>query len=193
MKTDLIQGFFSQNKKIIFLISMKIQHELKKKKRLGRKHKTGWIEQITLTLFKLKYHWLDRILEDLFAVDHVTMSRIMNRISIYLEGFHLKMKENPFFFHLIKNNDFHDCFNKDKGKDKGKDKIEKIKPQYLIVDSTVCAIGKGKTKDSFSGYKHHHGAKFQIMVNENKMIETISSSYPASYHDKKVFLMEYKK
>ena len=62
MKTELIQGFFYQNKKIIFLISMKIQHELKKKKRLGRKYKTGWIEQITLTLFKLKDHWHDRIL-----------------------------------------------------------------------------------------------------------------------------------
>ncbi len=57
----------------------------------------------------------------------------------------------------------------------------------------MCPRGKGKTKESFSGYKHHHGAKFQVIVNEDKMIETISSSYPASYHDKKVFLMEYKK
>ena len=43
-------------------------------------------------------------------------------------------------------------------KDNIKDKEEEI---YYCVDSTVLRIGKGKSKETYSGYKHHHGIKFQ--------------------------------
>ena len=43
-----------------------------------------------------------------------------------------------------------------------------------------------------SGYKHHHGIKFQIIVNDKSMIEHVSKSYSSSIHDKKLFLYEYK-
>lgn len=48
---------------------------------------------------------------------------------------------------------------------------------YYIVDSTVLRIGKGKSKETYSGYKHHHGIKFQIIVNNKSIIEHVSKSY----------------
>ena len=111
-----------------------------------------------ITLFKLRYNLPDRVMEDLFKIDHVTISRIIIRISLYMT----KIK-----FNII---------NKD----------------YYIVDSTVLRIGKGKNKETYSGYKHHHGIKFQIIVNDKRVIEHVSKSYSSSIHDKKLFLCEYK-
>ena len=53
-------------------------------------------------------------------------------------------------------------------------------------------IGKDKTKNSYSGYKHHHGVKFQVIVNDKSIIQNISKAYPSSIHDKKLFICEYK-
>ena len=79
----LNKGYFSNiNKKIIFNVYMMIRNEFKKK--LGRKCKVSLLEQIVITLFKLRYNLPDRILEDLFKIDHVTISRIILRISSYL-------------------------------------------------------------------------------------------------------------
>ena len=99
-------------------------------------------------------------MEDLFKIDHVTISRIILRISHYLCKINFNIK--------------------------GKDK------DYYIVDSTVLRIGKGKNKETYSGYKHHHGIKFQIIVNDKSLIEHVSKSYSSSIHDKKLFLYEYK-
>ncbi len=153
----LNKGYFSNmNKKIIYSVYMIIKTEFNKK--LGRKCKVSLLEQIMITLFKLRYNLPDRILEDLFKIDHVTISRIIIRISLYLSNIK---------FNII-NND------------------------YYIVDSTVLRIGKGKNKETYSGYKHHHGIKFQIIVNDKSMIEHVSKSYSSSIHDKKLFLYEYK-
>jgi len=77
------KGYFSSiNKKIIYSIYVMIRNEFKK--RLGRKCKVSLLEQIIITLFKLRYNLPDRILEDLFHIDHVTISRIIIRISSYL-------------------------------------------------------------------------------------------------------------
>ena len=54
-------------------------NKLKAKK--GPHFKTSLLEQIVLTLFKLKYSLPDRILESLFKIDHVTISRYVLRIS----------------------------------------------------------------------------------------------------------------
>ena len=153
----LNKGYFSNmNKKIIYSVYMIIKTEFKKK--LGRKCKVSLLEQIMITLFKLRYNLPDRVMEDLFKIDHVTISRIIIRISLYMT----KIK-----FNII---------NKD----------------YYIVDSTVLRIGKGKNKETYSGYKHHHGIKFQIIVNDKSLIEHVSKSYSSSIHDKKLFLYEYK-
>jgi hypothetical protein len=113
-----------------------------------------------ITLFKLRYNLPDRIMEDLFKIDHVTISRIIIRISLYMTKIKINIKD--------RDND------------------------YYIVDSTVLRIGKGKNKETYSGYKHHHGIKFQITVNDKSMIEHVSKSYSSSIHDKKLFLYEYK-
>ena len=131
------------------------------KKKLGRKCKVSLIEQIMITLFKLKYNLPDRILEDLFHIDHVTISRIILRISLYLSKIKINInnKESNLFY---------------------------------IVDSTTLRIGKGKNKDTYSGYKHHHGVKFQVTINDKSLIEHVSKSYSSSIHDKKLFISEYK-
>lgn len=154
------KGYFSSlNKKLIFSLYMIIKNEFNKK--LGRKCKVSLIEQIMITLFKLRYNLPDRILEDLFRIDHVTISRIIIRISTYLskDNINIKDKESNLFY---------------------------------IVDSTVLRIGKGKNNETYSGYKHHHGVKFQVTINDKSMIEHVSKSYSSSIHDKKLFIKEYK-
>ena len=158
-KNLLNKGYFSNlNKKIIYSVYMIIKTEFNKK--LGRKCKVSLIEQIMITLFKLRYNLPDRIMEDLFKIDHVTISRIIIRISLYMTKIKINIKD--------RDND------------------------YYIVDSTVLRIGKGKNKETYSGYKHHHGIKFQITVNDKNLIEHVSKSYSSSIHDKKLFINEYK-
>ena len=154
------KGYFSSlNKKFIFSLYMIIKNEFNKK--LGRKCKVSFIEQIMITLFKLRYNLPDRILEDLFRIDHVTISRIIIRISTYLSKVNINIKD-------------------------------KESNLFYIVDSTVLRIGKGKNNETYSGYKHHHGVKFQVTINDKSMIEHVSKSYSSSIHDKKLFIKEYK-
>ena len=42
------------------------------------------MEQIVITLFKLRYNLPDRVLESLVHVDHVTISRAITRMVIYM-------------------------------------------------------------------------------------------------------------
>ena len=154
------KGYFSSlNKKFIFSLYMIIKNEFNKK--LGRKCKVSLIEQIMITLFKLRYNLPDRIIEDLFRIDHVTISRIIIRISTYLSKVNINIKD-------------------------------KESNLFYIVDSTVLRIGKGKNNETYSGYKHHHGVKFQVTINDKSMIEHVSKSYSSSIHDKKLFIKEYK-
>ncbi len=139
---------------------MLIRNDFKKK--LGRKCKVSLLEQIVITLFKLRYNLPDRIMEDLFNIDHVTISRIILRISLYLSKLKItfpKANENNL---------------------------------YYCVDSTVLRIGKGKNKKTYSGYKHYHGVKFQLVINNENYIKHVSKSYSSSIHDKKLFISEYK-
>lgn len=60
------------------------------------------------------------------------------------------------------------------------------------MNSTTLSIGKRKRKETYSGYKHHHGIKFQVTINHKKLREHVSKSYSSSIHDKKLFITEYK-
>jgi hypothetical protein len=150
--------FFQQYKKLIYSVNMIVKNEFKYK--LGRKFKISLIEQITLTIFKLKYNLPDIALEDLFDIDHVKISRIIHRITYYLSQF------NTSNLSTINNN-------------------------FYIVDSTTLRIGKCKNNATYSGYKHHHGVKFQLVINDLNQMMCVSKGYESSHHDKKIFLMEY--
>jgi len=152
MKIANMQGFMQKYKRLIYSINMVIKSNFKNK--LGRKFKVNLIEQISIAIFKLKYNLPDRLLEDIFKIDHVTISRIINRISLYLAKFTLLNTE---------------------------------KDEFYIVDSTTIRIGKGKNNKTYSGYKHHHGIKFQVVINDKNYIRAVSKAYPSSIHDKKIF------
>jgi hypothetical protein len=62
------------------------------------------------------------------------------------------------------------------------------KELYYYVDPTVLRIEKGKNKETYSGYKHHHGIKFQVMINNEIYIKHVSKSYSLSIYDKKLFV-----
>ena len=94
---------------------MLLKNKLKAKK--GPHFKTSLLEQIVLTLFKLKYSLPDRILESLFKKD--------------------------------------------------------------------------KTAYTFSGYKHHHGLKYQCIINDQKEIVSITDGIESSIHDKHIFETQY--
>ena len=153
----------SNLRKISLIIYLKLRDQYKYKK--GRRFKVNILEQVVLTLFKLRYGLPDRAMERLFDIDHVTISRIVLRISDFIANnnyANLNINQN--------NNDL----------------------KYYIVDSTTLRIGKGKNKYSFSGYKHYHGIKLQIFINDKSQIETVFNPYPASFHDKRIFLKEWK-
>ena len=130
-------------------------------RKLGAPFKVRLIEQIILTLFKLKYNLPDRVLEHLFNIDHVTVSRIILRVSRAIAelNLHINTKQD----------------------------------KYYIVDSTTIKIGKGSTNKTFTGYKHYHGVKYQVITNDNQDICMVSDVYAASIHDKKLFDLEYTK
>ena len=69
---------------------MKIKSNFKNK--LGRKFKVSLIEQISITIFKLKYNLPDRVLEDIFKIDHVTINRLISRKRIKIEHVFAYMK-----------------------------------------------------------------------------------------------------
>ena len=99
-KELLNKGYFSNlNKKIIYSLYMIIKTEFKKK--LGRKCKVSLIEQIMITLFKLRYNLPDRILEDLFKIDHVTISRIIIRISLYMTKIKINIKNRDNDYYIV--------------------------------------------------------------------------------------------
>lgn len=77
-----------------------------------------------MSLFKLKYDLPYRVMEILFSYNHVTISRVVLRISKILSTFKFSFQSMGF-----------------------------------VVDSTTIAIGRGKNKNTFSGYKHFHGIK----------------------------------
>lgn len=78
---------------------MIIKNEFKRK--LGRKCKVSLLEQIMITIFKLKYNLPDRIMEDLFKIDHVTISRIILRISLYLSQLKVNIKDKEKLYYCV--------------------------------------------------------------------------------------------
>ena len=147
-----LQHIFHKSSLTIYLL---LKNRYKHKR--GPKFRLSLIEQIVLTLFKLKYNLPDRIMECLFNIDHVTISRCIIRISSMISELNFKVENSSLY----------------------------------IVDTTTIRIGKGKSMHTYSGYKHHHGLKYQCIVNEHNDIVSITSGIESSIHDKKIFENEY--
>lgn len=157
MKINHLEDLTPLFKRLSLVIYIHLKSQFKDKR--GAPFKVSLTGQIVLTLFKLKYNLPDRVLEYLFHIDHVTISRIINRISKAISCLNITL----------------DTANSD----------------YYIVDSTTLKIGRGRTPKTYTGYKHYHGIKFQVIINNNSDVYAISDMYEASVHDKKIFDLEY--
>ena len=124
MKTREIKSLLKigNTEQVTYGIYQFIKHKFKSK--LGRKYKLSLVEQIVITLFKLRYNLPDRVLESLVHVDHVTISRAITRMVIYMS--HIKIKST----------------NNSNGND------------YYVVDSTTICIGKEKNKKDYVGLEN---------------------------------------
>lgn len=60
----------------------------------------------------------------------------------------------------------------------------------LVVDTTTFRIGKEATIHDYTGYKHMKGLKFQVIADMTGFICGVSKAYPASWHDKRIFMLE---
>lgn len=64
--------------------------------------------------------------------------------------------------------------------------------QHLIVDSTCTRVRSTKA-ENYSGYKHHTNRKVQIIIDDLGTILHTSKCYDGSYHDKRIWNLEYPK
>ena len=162
MKTNNLKSLnkIINNQKLIYSIYAFVKSVYGNKR--GRKYKVSLIYQIVITIFKLRYNLPDRVLEGLLKIDHVTISRIVQRISLYIGNIKLP-----------------------------RDNKNELNIEYYVVDTTTIRIGKSKNKKTYSGYKNYHGVKYQLICDSENKIKEISRGYEASIHDKKVFIKEY--
>ena len=154
MKNNLKPVTALLNEKAIYAVYLLIGNQLKSK---YKPFKLSAVEQITLALFKFRYALSDRAIEALFSVDHVTASRVVERVCRLMSK--LALKEIP-------------------------------SSSYLIVDSTMIPIGKGKVNADYTGYKKKSAIKLQIICDEDFSIRDVSDGHSASVHDYKIFKME---
>ena len=148
------------NQKLIYSIYAFIKSVYGNKR--GRKYKVSLIYQIVITIFKLRYNLPDRVFEGLLKIDHVTISRIIQRISLYIGNIKLP-----------------------------RDNKNELNIEYYVVDTTTIRIGKSKSKKTYSGYKNYHGIKYQLICDNKSKIINTSQGYEASIQDKKIFQKEY--
>ena len=92
LKLQDLQALFYKPSVIIFMRLKNMET-----KRKGPKYKHGLMDQILLTLFKLKYQLPDRVLEALFHIDHVTVSRYITRISREIASLNIRLNSNSYY------------------------------------------------------------------------------------------------
>ena len=154
-------SFFKKKAELLYFLLKPIYE--KSCRRRGRRYSRGLLEQIAITLYKLRFNLPVRALESLFGVDSVTISRIVLRVVKWMNQLNFKMP--------VENSD-----------------------NNWIVDSTLLRTARQKSGSAFTGYKHFDGIKIQIVIDStNKIIQAVSNPYPANWHDKRIFLAEWKK
>ena len=87
------------NQKLIYSIYVSLKNIYRNKK--GRNFKVPLVYQIIITIFKLKYNLPDRVIEGLLKIDHVTISRIISRISIHIGNLKLPINNNHLEYYVV--------------------------------------------------------------------------------------------
>ena len=102
--------------------------------------------QIIITIFKLKYNLPDRVLEKLLNIDHVTISRIVNRISIHIGNLRLPDMDTKIEYYVV------DTTTLRIGKEKSNKTYSGYKNYHGIKFQVICD-NNSKIKDISRGYE----------------------------------------
>lgn len=92
----IVKILLQNNSKTVYSIYMRIKSSFKSK--LGRSFSIPLVEQIILTLFKLRYNLPLRVMETVFNLSYVTIHRAITRICHLISQF---PQANPVSTNLI--------------------------------------------------------------------------------------------
>ena len=132
------------NQKLIYSIYVSLKNIYRNKK--GRNFKVPLVYQIIITIFKLKYNLPDRVIEGLLKIDHVTISRIISRISIHIGNLKLPINNNHLEYYVVDTTTIRIGKGKNKSTYSGYNNYHGIKYQ-LICDN------KSKIINTSQGYE----------------------------------------
>lgn len=152
----------------------------------GRRYHLSSIEdKLLLILVFYRTYSLYEILGWIFNLDASNVCRMLRKLTPVLEA-----AADPTLRFALK-----DILKKRK-KIKSFEEFARLYPDLveLVIDSTEQKRkrpgNKKKQKNFYSGKKHQHGFKTQIVVNRYGRIINISRSYPARVHDKTLLIRE---
>ncbi len=132
------------NQKLIYSIYVSLKNIYRNKK--GRNFKVHLVYQIIITIFKLKYNLPDRVIEGLLKIDHVTISRIISRISIHIGNLKLPINNNHLEYYVV------DTTTIRIGKGKSKSTYSGYKNYHGIKYQLICD-NKSKIINTSQGYE----------------------------------------
>lgn len=151
----------------------------------GRKYRLSSIEdKLLLILLFYRTYCLYEILGWIFNLDSSNICRLIKKLIPLLEA-----AADPTLRFALKTI-------KRKRKKMGFEEFIKTYPDLveLVIDSTEQKRkrpgNKKKQKNFYSGKKHQHGFKTQIVVDKAGRIVNVSRSYPARIHDKTLLIKE---
>lgn len=151
----------------------------------GRKYRLTKIEdKLLLILIFYRTYCLYEILGWIFNLDASNICRMIKKLTPLLEA-----AADPTLKFALKTI-------KRKRKKMGFEEFIKTYPDLieLVIDSTEQKRkrpgNKKKQKNFYSGKKHQHGFKTQIVVDRKGRIVDVSRSYPARIHDKTLLIKE---
>lgn len=152
----------------------------------GRKYHLQTIEdKILLILVFYRTYCLYEILGWVFNLDPSNICRMIEKLMPILE-----VAADPTLKFALK-----DILRKRK-KVRSFEEFAKLYPDLveLVIDSTEQKrkrpTNKKKQKNFYSGKKHQHGFKTQIVIDKKGRIVNVSKSYPARVHDKTLLIKE---
>ncbi len=151
----------------------------------GRRYRLSSLEdRLLLILLFYRTYCLYEILGWIFHLDSSNICRMINKMKPLIE-----QAADPTLRFALKTI-------KHKRKKMGMEEFIRTYPDLieLVIDSTEQKRrrpkNKKKQRNFYSGKKHQHGFKTQIVVDKKGRIINVSRSYPSRIHDKTVLLKE---